>query len=95
MSKPILRTVTIDWNGFIFEVTGEYEPGDDGLWTYSNGDPGYPPTNSNFYMETIELKQGELLDFALELEHHVSRSIVRPSFQEEIEELCIQKIEEN
>jgi hypothetical protein len=44
MKKQTLQTLTVEWEGFLLEVSGQYEEGDPGVYTYSNGDPGYPPT---------------------------------------------------
>lgn len=35
------------------EVYYTYEPGDPGVWTYSNGDPGYPATPDNVEIERL------------------------------------------
>jgi hypothetical protein len=35
------------------EVEGSYTPGDPGVYTYSNGDPGYPPTPPEFYITKV------------------------------------------
>lgn len=93
MTKPVLQTVTIDWNGFILDVSGQYEQGDEGLWTYPNGDPGYPSMPPTFYIEGMELIQGELFDLINEVEAHTKtkKGFV---FEDKIIELVIQKIEE-
>lgn len=92
-TKPILQHIEIEWQGYVIEVSGQYEPGDPGVWQYSNGDPGYPPTSSEFYIEGIELKQGELLGLVNEIEAQArhKRGFV---FEDEIENMVIQKIEE-
>lgn len=87
-----LKTVEIEWQHFTLKVSGEYEKGDKGLWTYPNGDPGYPPTSSGFYPEGIELIKGELLDFIQTIEHYAKKQIGF-SIEEQIEDLVIQKIE--
>ena len=35
------------------EVEGKYIPGDPGVWTYSNGDPGYPETPPEFEIHKV------------------------------------------
>ena len=35
------------------EVEGKYIPGDPGVWTYSNGDPGYPETPPEFMIYKV------------------------------------------
>ena len=35
------------------EVYYTYEPGEDGVWTFSNGDPGYPGTDDNVEISRI------------------------------------------
>jgi hypothetical protein len=37
------------------EVTGEYMPGEPGVHTYPNGDPGYPPTPPSFDIHEVKL----------------------------------------
>lgn len=92
-TKPVLQHVEIEWQGYVIEVSGQYEPGDPGVWTYSNGDPGYPPTPSNFYIEGIELIKGELLDFVSEIENKAKKSKYCDLI-ETFENLTIEKIEE-
>jgi len=48
-------------------VTFDYYPGDPGVWTYSNGDPGYPATPAEIEVESIEIIEGKLVDFAYEV----------------------------
>jgi hypothetical protein len=41
----------------VIQCTVEFTilPGDTGLWTYSNGDPGYPPTGDEIdYLEVYD-----------------------------------------
>lgn len=35
------------------EVFYIYEPGDPGVWTFSNGDPGYPGTDDNVEIQKL------------------------------------------
>lgn len=87
--KPIIQSVIVEWEGFEIEVTGEYEEGDPGVWTYSNGDPGYPSTPSCFYIESISLVEGELKDL-LESVQNLKREDILTL----LENLAIDKIEE-
>ena len=45
-------------------VTYEYYVGDDGLWNYPNGDPGYPATPDEIEIISIELS-GDFTEFVL------------------------------
>ena len=38
-----------------------YEPGDPGVWQYSNGDPGYPPTSE--VIELLNAKDSSDVDY--------------------------------
>jgi len=48
--------VTIDINNVSLEVEGEYIPDEPGLYAYKNGDPGYPPTPSEFEIKNVFYK---------------------------------------
>jgi len=36
-----MERLEASWNGFLVSAGYEYDPG---VWTFSNGDPGYPPS---------------------------------------------------
>ncbi len=91
MTKQRIESVNIKWNNFILEVTGFYQPEIPAIWNFSNGDPGIPGEQEEFYIESISLIEGELLDFALEIESF-SKSTTS-LFEEVIIDLAIQKIE--
>lgn len=38
----------------VLDIEGNYTPEDYGVWTYPNGNPGYPGTPAEFEIETIE-----------------------------------------
>lgn len=44
------------------EVYYNYYPGDPGLWSYSNGDPGYPPTGAEVEIMSISDGKKEYVD---------------------------------
>lgn len=46
-------TRRIKYQGIDMEVETYYEKGDKGVHTYSNGDPGYPPTPDEYWIEAI------------------------------------------
>lgn len=37
-------TTTVDLDGMTVYVEGKFYKGDPGVWTFKNGDPGYPPS---------------------------------------------------
>ena len=47
-------STTITYKGAELEVEFYCTPGDPGVYTYSNGDPGYPPTPPEFEIHKIE-----------------------------------------
>jgi hypothetical protein len=55
-------TKTIKWNSAEIEVNFDFEAGDPGVWTYSNGDPGYPPTDDEFIINSVFYKNIEVTD---------------------------------
>jgi len=44
------------------EVEGKYIPGDPGVWTYSNGDPGYPATPPEFEIHKVLWGKTDIVD---------------------------------
>ena len=46
----------ITYQGIKMEVEMYFEKGDKGVHTYSNGDPGYPPTPDEYYIESINVE---------------------------------------
>jgi len=44
------------------EVEGKYIPGDPGVWTYSNGDPGYPETPAEFEIHKVMWGKTDITD---------------------------------
>ena len=46
-------TVSIKIGDITLDVEGYYDPGAPGLWTYPNGDPGYPDTPPSFEISSI------------------------------------------
>ena len=44
------------------EVKGFYTPEEPMVWTLSNGDPGYPGSESQFEINDIKITKGTLLD---------------------------------
>ena len=93
MTKQRIESVNIKWNNFILEVTGFYQPEIPAIWNFSNGDPGIPGEQEEFYIESISLIEGELMDFALEIETF-SKKTEMCVFEEELIDLVLQKIEE-
>ena len=47
-------STTITYKDAELEVTFYYTPGDPGVYTYSNGDPGYPPSPPELEIYKIE-----------------------------------------
>lgn len=91
-NKPSIHTVVVDWQGFKLEITGQYEPEIEAIWNFSNGDPGIPGEPSNFYIESISLIEGELLEYSLTLEAY-SKTAEIVLFEEELIDLVLEKIE--
>lgn len=82
---------TGDFVDLVFgEVTirfcGCYSPGDPGQHTLSNGDPGYPPTPSEFEWETAWLGDVEVTEMVNQL---------MGLSEDELAECLIQKYEES
>jgi len=44
------------------EIEGNYTPEEPMVWTLSNGDPGYPGSESEFEINDIKITKGTLLD---------------------------------
>jgi len=47
------RSETIEFKGIEVDVDYWFDEGDPGVHTYSNGDPGYPPTAPEFSVEHV------------------------------------------
>jgi len=47
------RTASIEFRGIEVDVDYYFDEGDPGVHTYSNGDPGYPPTPPEFSVERV------------------------------------------
>ena len=47
-------STTVEYKGAELEVMFYYTPGDPGVYTYSNGDPGYPPSPPELEIYKIE-----------------------------------------
>ncbi len=92
MTKQRIESVNIKWNNFILEVTGFYQPEIPAIWNFSNGDPGIPGEPATFYIESISLIEGELLDYSLALEAY-SKVTEIYLFEEELIDLVLEKIE--
>ena len=90
--KPSIHTVNINWKEFKLEVTGQYEPEIEAIWNFSNGDPGIPGEPATFYIESISLIEGELLDYSLALEAY-SKVTEIFLFEEELIDLVLEKID--
>ena len=55
-------TRTITWNNAEIDVSFDYEEGDPGVHTYSNGDPGYPPSPPEFIITSVDFKGIDVTD---------------------------------
>lgn len=55
-------TRTIIWNNAELEVRFDFTPGDPGVHTYSNGDPGYPPSPEEFIINAVLYKDIDVID---------------------------------
>ena len=55
-------TRTITWNNAEIDVSFDYEEGDTGVHTYSNGDPGYPPSPPEFNITSVHYKDIDIID---------------------------------
>ena len=69
------------------EVKGFYTPEEPMVWTLSNGDPGYPGSESEFEINDIKITKGTLLDF-------IYATDGRQFVIDYLEELTIKQIEE-
>lgn len=58
--------ITLD-NDVKILVEYNYYEGDPGVWRYSNGDPGYPPTPDELEVQDITLVSGKLVDLLFEV----------------------------
>jgi len=58
--KTYTRTIT--WNNADIDVSFNYYPGDPGVRTYSNGDPGYPPSPPEFEIISVDFKGTNVTD---------------------------------
>ena len=58
---------TIEINDEEIEVSVDFQfyPGDPGLWRYSNGDPGYPPTGPEVEIMFVTDKNGKTYEFEI------------------------------
>ena len=45
------------------DVDFDYQPGDPGVHTYSNGDPGYPPIGEVFEITSVKHNGVEIIDY--------------------------------
>lgn len=48
-----MRTITVTIGSISLDVTGYYNEGCPGLWTHSNGDPGYPEDPPSFDIVSV------------------------------------------
>lgn len=77
-------SVDIVEDDVILEVSGTYSPGDPGVHTFPNGDPGYPPTGPEVDIEKIMWKDDNGND--ANLLPLVGTFIDEDSFYEKVEE---------
>lgn len=62
--KVYQRTVQFEVKpNLVIRVKGIYSPPVDGKMYLSNGDPGYPDEPAEFYIQNVELVEGDILDF--------------------------------
>lgn len=57
-----MTEVSIKLGSITLEIEGYYDSGDPGVYTYSNGDPGYPPTDPSFTIDCIKFKGLDISD---------------------------------
>ena len=55
--------ITPNYKEIDVDVDFDYEPGDPGVHTYSNGDPGYPPTREVFEITSVKHNGIEIIDY--------------------------------
>ncbi|MFZ4617908.1 MAG: hypothetical protein ACOYM2_17140 [Rectinemataceae bacterium] len=60
MTRP--ETVTVEHEGFQFEVSGDWEPPVPGKFYARNGDPGDPPEGGYFENYDIKFNEESILD---------------------------------
>lgn len=79
-------TTEIEINNEPFEVTIDFAfyPGDPGVHTYSNGDPGYPPSGDEVDVLSVQDKNGNT----------VPDSLISQKWVDHIIEVCHKHIEE-
>jgi hypothetical protein len=53
---------TITFKGVDMDVNFNFHPGDPGVHTYSNGDPGYPPTDPEIEINSVFLGPYDITD---------------------------------
>ena len=58
-----MTKLTINFQGIEIEVEGNFIAGDPGVYTYSNGDPGYPGTPDEFEIEEISIGDQDAYNF--------------------------------
>ncbi len=50
-----MTTISISLKGVEMDVEFEFYEGDAGVNTYSNGDPGCPPTDDEYYINSVTI----------------------------------------
>lgn len=76
----ITFTITLGQDGLRQQCdvtyTGKFIPGDPGVHTFSNGDPGYPPSPAEFDIESIEVN-GDVSLLIEDIQEYVNKEFTK------------------
>lgn len=94
-----MKEVSIKIGNITLDVKGWYDEGESGLWTYPNGDPGYPELPPSFEIESICYEEKDITQLIDSLNdvflsiYKKTDKIIYEDLYSEIEYLVLKELE--